>query len=420
MDRLSNKKIEDNKFLAVISENWSEFKLQFPSFNTPHYNSSVNAMLRCGSPEFGFRQFMCLNCGNDSRIVAHSCKSKLCLRCGRVDGENFAQRVAGKLHQDMKYRHLVLTIPAQLRSYFYQQRQDSDLLNRFFAAGWECVQSFMSDALGQEVETGCLVVVHLVGRKCDYKPHLHVMLMSGGISTKSGHWLWLPRHSYKLLNKIWKRVLLKMFREWDVNGEHEDIFSTLESRYKGFVANIDSRDAPGKSRDLVRYLSKYLCRPQITLKRLLNYSRNKNEVVYSYKSHLSGKTETERINSIGFLGRILQQLLPKGFQRIRYYGLQSNQHRSRLRAMVCSALDMLDLVFERVSAPVVTTKLTYQSLVGIWWDYDPLRCNKCGELMDLVRVWKPKKGFIFDIFRMLFGKEIGPPGNLPSFLISSA
>ena len=326
MDRNSDKKVEVNKFLAIVSENWSGFKQQFPSFNTPHYNNSVDAILRCGDPEFGFRQFMCLSCGNESRVVAHSCKSKLCLRCGRVDGENFAQSVASKLHQDVNYRHLVLTIPSQVRSFFYKQRQDGDLFNRFMAAGWECARDFMSEALGEEVETGCLMVIHLVGRKCDYKPHLHLMLMSGGISKSSGRWLELPSSSYKLLNRIWKRVLLKMFREWDELGENEELFLDLEKRYRGFVANIDNRDAPKKPRALVRYLSKYLCRPQITLKRLLKYDRSSGEVVYNYKSHSSGKKEVERTSVTNFLGRIMQQLLPKNFQRIRYFGLQSNQH----------------------------------------------------------------------------------------------
>ena len=268
-----------------------------------------------------------------------------------MDGENFAQSVALKLHQDVNYRHLVLTIPAQFRTHFYKQRQDSDLFNRCMAAGWECARTYMSEALGEEVETGCLMVFHLVGRKCDYKPHIHMMLMSGGIS-KRGHWLELPSSSYKLLNKIWKMVLLKMFREWDKLGENEELFSNLEKRYRGFVANIDSRDAPKKPRALVRYLSKYLCRPQITLKRLLKYDRSNGEVVYNYKSHSSGKKEVERTSEMNFLGRIMQQLLPKNFQMIRYFGLQSNQHRSRLRAKVCQALGMLNLIVDRVKEPV--------------------------------------------------------------------
>jgi hypothetical protein len=418
MHRTKDKKFENNKFLAVISDYWMDFKRKYPGFNTPHYNSAVRSILHCADPEFGFKQYMCLHCGQDSRIVAHSCKSRLCLRCGRVDGENFALLVADKLHQDVNYRHLVLTIPAQLRSFFYSQRQNNDLFNRFFAAGWECVQAFMTEVMGEETEPGCLIVVHTVGRKCDYKPHLHIMLMSGGISVKNGQWLGLDRFPYRILTRCWKRILLKMFREWDSKGANENLFAALEARYKGFVANIDSRDAPTGSRQLVRYLSKYICRPQISLKRLLQYSPENGEVVYCYKSHSSGKQETEKISSIDFIGRMMQQLLPKGFQKIRYYGLQSNQYRSRLRAKVCVALGKLELIQERAVAPVRIARMSYQSLVEIWWRYDPFRCTKCGELMELVRIWNPRKGLVFCLFRDLFGEDIGPPGILPAFMVS--
>ena len=87
---------------------------------------------------------------------------------------------------------------------------------------------------------------------------------------------------------------------------------------------------------------------------------------------------------------------------------------------MCQALGMLDLIIEKVKEPVATAKKSYQSLVEIWWDYDPLRCTNCGGQMELVRIWKPNKGFVFDIFRNLFGNDIGPPGNLPAFLLREA
>ncbi len=84
-----------NDFLKIFSKGWERFKSAVPSYDKPHYNKQVEAVLRCGDPVFGFSQYLCLNCGKDSRIVAHSCKSKFCLRCGRVDGENFAQSSIG-------------------------------------------------------------------------------------------------------------------------------------------------------------------------------------------------------------------------------------------------------------------------------------------------------------------------------------
>ena len=125
---------------------------------------------------------MCMHCGKDSKVVAHSCKSKFCLRCGRVDGENFAQSIAARLYEDVDYRHVVLTIPAQFRSIFYKNRFERDLYGAFMIMGWQFVQRFMLKVAGVALECGCFIVLHTVGRKSDYKPHLHIMLMSGGIN----------------------------------------------------------------------------------------------------------------------------------------------------------------------------------------------------------------------------------------------
>ena len=129
-----------NDFLKIFSDGWEKFKSAVPSYDKPHYNKQVEAVLRCGDPVFGFSQYFCLNCGKDSRIVAHSCKSKFCLRCGRVDGENFAQSIAAKLYEDVDYRHLVLTIPAQFRTIFYKNRFAGDLYSAFISMGWEFVK----------------------------------------------------------------------------------------------------------------------------------------------------------------------------------------------------------------------------------------------------------------------------------------
>ena len=124
------------------------------------------------------------------------------MRCGRVDGENFSKSIADKLHEDVDYRHLVLTIPAQFRNIFYKNRHNSDLFNAFYSAGWKFVNKLMEKVFGREVECGSVMVLHTVGRKCDYKPHLHILLMSGGINSE-GEWMVLKNFYYGIIQKLW-------------------------------------------------------------------------------------------------------------------------------------------------------------------------------------------------------------------------
>ena len=241
------------------------------------------------------------------------------------------------------------------------------------------------------------------------------MVMSGGIS-KEGKWIEAKKFELSVLNRIWKRILLKGMREWDSSNENEDVFSKVEKRYPGFYTNIDVNPAPKKKRNLIRYLSKYLCRPQISLKRLIKYDIHRDEVVYRYNSHHSGKNEVEKTSIETFIGRMLQQILPHRFHRIRYYGLQSPSNRSRLTAKVCEAVGKLELIPEVERRAAKPVRATYQELIQLWWDEDPFRCSKCGYRMELVRMWKYQKGWVYNIFEMLFGMDIGPPGELPSFL----
>lgn len=404
-----------NNFLKIFSEGWDNFKKLFPSYDNAHCNKQISAILRCGDPEFGFSQYMCLNCGETSKVVAHSCKSKFCLRCGRVDGENFAESIANKLYEDVDYRHVVLTIPSQFRSIFYRNRFCGQLYSSFMAMGWQFVKNFMEKVAGEVLECGCLIVLHTVGRKNDFKPHLHVMLMSGGIN-RAGEWVSLKGFDFSILNRIWKETLLAGMRNWDELGEFDGIFNDVESRYKGFYAHIDVNPAPKKRRNLIRYLSKYLCRPQISLKRLLDYNLSRDEVVYRYSSHSSGKNEIEKTDVKTFIGRMVQQILPPRFKRIRYYGLQFPSNRSRLTAKVCAAVGRLVFLPEVERRGKVAERLDYRSLLEIWWGADPFKCNICGGRMELARIWKFSKGWVFNVFENLFGHDIGPPGQLPSFL----
>ena len=407
---------DQNILLRIISDNWRAFKGAYPSYDNSYYNDVISSVLKCGRPEFGFRQYLCLNCGKDDRIVAFSCKNKFCLRCGRVKGEKFSHRIKDMLHPDVAYRHLILTIPEQTRLVFYGHRKDADLFNRFFKAGWSCVMDFVSKAIGVEVQCGCIVVLHTVGRDCEYKPHLHILLPAGGVDIKTGEWVELDKFPFRILHQSWKKHLLSMISDWDEVGKYHSLVGMLDKKYrKGFVARIEGGQLPKNSKGLLRYIAKYLCRPQMSLRRIKKYDEEKGEVEYIYRSHRSKKTERTRVSVLEFMGRMMQQILPKGFQVIRRFGLQASKNWERLKFVVARAVNSLYLPDDTSEQLETVPPLKYRDLVTIWWKKDPLSCRFCGETMELVRIWKSGKGFTFSLFRQLFGEDIGPPGQLPDF-----
>jgi len=129
-----------NVYKQIFSEHWEGFKAMYPLYDTAYYDGLVQKMLSCGNPEeMGYIEYRCMDCGVGHRIVSMSCKSSLCLRCGKVYVDNWVSQVSKMLHEGLIYRHIVLTIPEVLRKPFYNH---PELLDRFIKVGRECLDDF--------------------------------------------------------------------------------------------------------------------------------------------------------------------------------------------------------------------------------------------------------------------------------------
>ena len=73
-------------------------------------------------------------------LVSMSCKASLCLRCAKVYVANWVAQVSKMLHAGAIYRYIVLTVPAMLRTTFYQNAQA--LLSSFMRCGVCCLDDF--------------------------------------------------------------------------------------------------------------------------------------------------------------------------------------------------------------------------------------------------------------------------------------
>ena len=108
-------------FQQIFADHWEAFQHAHPRYQTPYYDRLVAKMLTCGQPDkMGYVAYRCLQCGQGTHVVAMSCKSSLCLRCATVYADNWVSQVSQALHEGVIYRHILLTVPALLRTTFYQ------------------------------------------------------------------------------------------------------------------------------------------------------------------------------------------------------------------------------------------------------------------------------------------------------------
>jgi hypothetical protein len=126
-------------FRNIFHDHWPSFIEKHPRYNTDQYTIPVQKMLDCGKESGGYAEYRCPNCGFDAFRVAFSCKSCFCLSCSKLYVDEFVAQVSKMLHPGVVYRHIVLTIPEQLRKAFYKVRDDGDLLSTFMKTGYQCL-----------------------------------------------------------------------------------------------------------------------------------------------------------------------------------------------------------------------------------------------------------------------------------------
>jgi Putative transposase/Transposase zinc-binding domain len=323
-------------FKQIFADHWDDFKRLHPRYGRGYYDGLVQKMLGCGNPEqMGYIAYRCLDCGQGKHLVSMSCKSVLCLRCAKVYVDNWVSQVSQMLHEGVIYRHTVLTVPAMLRDTFYHH--PGVLLSAFMRCGVQCLDDFFSHLSGHTLKGGYIVVLHTHGRNGQYNPHLHLIATSGGWDAKAERWVHLDYLPYEMLNKKWQWHALTMLRQTLATPAVKRLVAACFRRYpNGFIAQVQKGDVPARYHTLATYLAKYVVTPPISVRRIDRYDGR--HVTYHYRSHRSERVERETGDVYTFIGRMVQHVVPKGFKRVRYYGVQATKTFAKLKPLIQVAL----------------------------------------------------------------------------------
>src|SRR5438128_9056471 len=381
-----------NVFKQVFTEHWDGFTHAHPRYRTRYYDGLVEQMLGCGNPDtMGSIEYRCLRCGEGTHRVAMSCKSSLCLRCAKVYVDNWVSQVSTMLHEGVIYRHMVLTMPALLRTTFYQHAQE--VLSPFMRCGVQCLDDCFSRVSGRALKGGYIVVIQTHGRNGQYTPHLPIIATSGGWDPQARQWVHLEYVPYAMLRTKWQWHLLTMLRQTVKTLAIRRLVDTCYTRYReGFVTHVQKGDVPARYASLARYLAKYVVSPPVSRRRIDRYDGH--YVTYHYRSHKSERVERETVAVYTFIGRMVQHVFPKGFQRIPYDGVQATKPFAKLQGLSQEALAKIKGLVKgaiKIIAPL-TYRQRYQQSTG----RDPLRCPHCHAEMGVWKIWHPKYGVIYD------------------------
>jgi hypothetical protein len=402
---LTTPRVDKDTFKQIFRDHWETFQQRHPRYRDRHVQAVIDKMLGCGTPESGYSTYLCPHCLEEKR-VAFSCKSSFCLSCCKVYIDQWVDHIGRTLYEGVSYRHVILTMPDTLHLEFYRNRA-------LLADLMKCGVAMLSDALSWfkkvKLEAGYVVVLETAGRAGHWNPHLHIVMTSGGVTLQQ-KWREVDYFPFKALNKKWQYHLLTMVKHRLATPATRRQIDALWRKYpRGFVAHLEAGKVPAGGEGLAYYLAKYVVSPPISLRRILSYDGQR--VRYWYNDHKTQKRQEEEIPALTFIGRMAQHILPKGFHRIRYYGLHATCKAKKVKVLLKELMVALGRLIKGTYR--IAAQQTYRERVLASTGHDPLRCTRCGGEMMLWKVWHPRHGVVYDELYEIKRGRYGPRRGIP-------
>ena len=173
-----------------------------------------------------------------------------------------------------------------------------------------------------------LAVLHTWTGSLSYHPHVHFMVTGGGVDS-NGQWA-ASKDKYlvpiRALSKMIRGKFAKVLRK-----NHPDIYNSIDPDTWTTDWVVHSLHYKRGNQAVLKYLARYVFRIAITNHRII--SMDKTHVTFRYKDRRAGKWRTCRVEGGEFIRRFLQHVLPRGFHKIRYYGIwhtSSNYYAGKL------------------------------------------------------------------------------------------
>ena len=140
-------------------------------------------ILNCRTSELGGHKYECEECGH-SVIRYNSCRNRHCPSCQGVNKEIWVDQRKKDIF-NAPYFHVVFTMPEQLHMVIYHNQKL--LYDLMYKAVAETLMELSEDKKYLGAQIGFFSVLHTWGQDLHYHPHIHSVVLAGGLS-KQNKW----------------------------------------------------------------------------------------------------------------------------------------------------------------------------------------------------------------------------------------
>jgi len=365
----------------IVRAQGRQFLERYQSSLSYQQLKAFRAVERCRTAALGGHKDKCEGCQFEAPISYNSCRSRCCPKCQAQARTIWLQAQRRDL-LNTNYFHVVFTLPHELNPLLLTTPRP--LLDLLFEAISQTLLEVAADRNRLGAEIGFLSILHTWSSNLLPHYHIHCVVPGGGLS--ADHRRWIPTSHPMFLLPI--PVLRTVFRNKFLDGLRqlyrkgllecrgpaaafadaawlEELITKLGSK-KWFVY---AKPPFGGPEHVLRYLGRYTHRMAISNHRLTAFDGER--VSFRWRDYAHGSRQRiMALDAEEFLRRFFLHVLPRGFVRIRHYGLLSNRFRNRLLPLAHKLL--AEQGHDQLPPPPVSD-------CEIW------HCPRCGHAMRVVQ-----------------------------------
>ena len=294
-------------------------------------------LVLCRTAALGGHLERCDECGHE-RPAYDSCGNRHCPKCQAAARAKWLEARAADL-LPVEYFHVVFTVPPAIAEIAMQNKKL--MYGILMRACAETLKQIAADPKHLGAKIGFLSVLHTWGQNLHHHPHVHCVVPGGGLSLDGERWVPCPRGFFlpvAVLSSVFRGKFLEMTRRAFADGELQfqgglaglKDAGVFAARLQTTYANnwyVYAKPPFGGPAQVLKYLARYTHRVAISNHRLVSLQNGR--VSFHWKNYARGNRESVMtLDAVEFIRRFLLHVLPKGFVRIRQYGLLANRCRA--------------------------------------------------------------------------------------------
>jgi Putative transposase/Transposase zinc-binding domain len=282
---------------------------------TGEQRAALAAVARCRTPEMGGHVEVCVACGH-RRTLYRSCRNRHCPKCSTLAKERWLQARLSEVIP-AGYVHVVFTLPHALNG--LARRQPRAVYEALFRAASATLLAFADDPRHLGARPGITAILHTWTQRLELHVHLHCIVTAGGLDPTRRRWVKSPRgflFSVRALSRVFRGKYIDALRS--LSGAPLD--AALEDVLYRHDWVVYAKAPLAGPVALLDYLARYTHRVAIGNERILGFNGCTVWLRWRDSLHRNRK-RVMRIDALTFLARFVQHVLPRGFKRVRHYGL---------------------------------------------------------------------------------------------------